>query len=461
MLAPRPSDDELRAFQNGKPSNAVEQWLDADPGAAAVLAMLPAVGLAADVAGLSSMLAANDLLLEAGLPPPNPTVRFVQSLPTIGNHRILRELGRGGMGVVYLAHDADLNCKVAIKMILPEWSGDADLHARFRREGRALAGLRGKEGVVTAYSAGFDHDPPFLVMEYLEGATLEHWLPARPGPATAEDVLWVAEQSLAALSAVHAAGHVHRDIKPNNLWVANGSVKLLDFGVVTHAGADTGRAGTHGYIAPEQQSGGTVDGRADLYSLGAVLYRMATGRPPVGVADEPDPLRHLPRELSAFIRRLLAHKKEERPAHATAAMEELRAVRARVPLPESERQKERLEWVLLTAGLAAVLGIIGVWWLLDRAAVTHRAAERDAVVEQIRETDQAFDQLAKELDAAAKALEMAKAADLNGAPNAEALMKATAQFNTAWNNYQRARDQVLHSSGRRKELLDRLRNIDK
>ncbi len=288
-------------------------------------------------------------------------------LGRLGPYRVLKELGRGGMGAVYLAEDPLLKRRVALKVMLPHVAGDA-ARARFLREARAVAALK-HDHVVTVYQAGEENDVPFLAMELLAGKTLDDWL--RPDRrATPTQVLAIGRQIAEGLAAAHAAGLVHRDVKPANVWLEapKGRVKLLDFGLARGAGGgDPGLTGagdilgTPAYMAPEQARGQPLDHRCDLFSLGCVLYRMATGRVPfqgdsayaviVAVAsEEPVPPRvvnpDVPPALEAFILSLLAKEPADRPASAVAALAEMRRVATQLDATEKlpPGDAETIEW---------------------------------------------------------------------------------------------------------------------
>jgi len=262
---------------------------------------------------------------------------------SLGRYEIRREIGRGGMGVVYEAHDSKLHRTVAIK-VLPAEAVDEAARIRFLQEARAAATLN-HPNVVAIHDAGDDDGRPYLVMEYVPGASL-----ADHPPATLDEALGIARLVCDALEHAHAHGLVHRDLKPGNILVHRDTdppvVKLTDMGIaltrgavrVTHSGAFLG---TPSFIAPEQALGKEVDGRADLYSLGVMLYGWATGRLPfegddalavvsqhihAPVVPPRTYRRDLPASLEAIILKLLAKERAARYASAAELREALVAV---------------------------------------------------------------------------------------------------------------------------------------
>ena len=206
----------------------------------------------------------------------------------IAQYRILRKLGAGGMGVVYLAQDARLERRVALKLLPAEFVRDAERVARFGREARAAAALS-HPGIAVLYEIGEAENIHYLAMEYVEGRGMHKELAA--GPLSPDRLLDYAVQIAAALEHAHRRGILHRDIKPANIMVTpEGRVKLLDFGLAKLLqGEDDTRSaltapgtwmGTLHYCAPEVLRGHAADRRSDLYSLGIVLYQMACGRLP-------------------------------------------------------------------------------------------------------------------------------------------------------------------------------------
>jgi serine/threonine-protein kinase len=205
-------------------------------------------------------------------------------LGRLGRYEVTAVVGRGGMGVVLKALDPALNRFVAVKVLAPQWAGSAAARRRFAREARAAAAVR-HPNVVAIHGVDEAGGLPYLVMEYVHGVSLEQRV-ERDGPPELKEILRIGMQAADGLAAAHAQGLVHRDVKPANILLENGveRVKLTDFGLaraiddasLTQSGVI---AGTPLYMAPEQARGEAVDHRADLFSLGSVLYLLCTGRP--------------------------------------------------------------------------------------------------------------------------------------------------------------------------------------
>jgi len=212
-------------------------------------------------------------------------------LERIGHYRIVSELGRGGMGVVYKAHEESLNRFVAIKVLGEHLMEDPTQIERFIREAQSAASLN-HPNIVQIYSVSEDNDLHYFAMEYVSGRSLQQILRTR-GPLESEQVARIALQTASGLQAAHEQGIIHRDIKPANLLIDDrGLVKIADFGLALMGGAAsrltaTGMfMGTPGYLSPEQCLDQEVDKRTDIYSLGVTLFEALSGKTPF-VADSP------------------------------------------------------------------------------------------------------------------------------------------------------------------------------
>jgi formylglycine-generating enzyme required for sulfatase activity len=202
----------------------------------------------------------------------------------LGKYQILEEIGHGGMGAVYRGYDTALQRQVAVKVLAPHLAQERDFVERFLREARTAAGLK-HPNIVTIHDVGEQDDKYYIVMELLEGETLAK-IVARRSPLPLVEVVSIASQIASALDHAHGHGLIHRDIKPSNVIVEKeGHTTLTDFGIVRAVEGtritSTGAAlGTPAYMSPEQGQGNAVDTRSDIYSLGAVLFEMLTGRVP-------------------------------------------------------------------------------------------------------------------------------------------------------------------------------------
>lgn len=262
--------------------------------------------------------------------------------------RILKLLGKGGMGAVYLAEDTRLGRQVALKTLRRGLAKKRAARERFFREARLAATIE-HDHVVPIYYVGESGGIPFLAMPYLKGKSLEELL-RNHRKLPLRYVLHLGMQIASGLAIAHEKGLIHRDIKPSNLWVepfAGGRIKILDFGLarsneddmtLTQSGVILG---TPAFMAPEQAKGEKVDARADLYSLGVVLYRMATGQLPLSGSDtysmlvalateSPRPILELapdlPPSLADLIMRLLAKDRDQRPASARDVVRQLKNI---------------------------------------------------------------------------------------------------------------------------------------
>jgi serine/threonine protein kinase len=253
----------------------------------------------------------------------------------IGRYEVIRELGRGGMATVYLAHDPHFNRDVAIKVLPPQFMHDPMFLARFKREAQTIAALE-HEAIVPVYDFGESNGQPFLVMRYMPGGSLAERISR--GPLPVAEASAVVQRIGSALDEAHGKGIVHRDLKPGNiLFDHHGNAYLSDFGIVKLAESTATFTGSHiigtpAYMSPEQAKGiSDLDRRSDVYSLGVILFEMLTGQQPyhadtpMGVAvmhiTEPVPsVQQVKADLSSdwetIISHALAKKREERFATA-------------------------------------------------------------------------------------------------------------------------------------------------
>lgn len=275
------------------------------------------------------------------------------SLPEIGSeilgkYRIIRKLGEGGMGVVFAATHIELQETVAIKMLAPELVRREEIVARFMREARAASKIKNEHAVRVLDVGKLESGVPYMVMEFLQGEDLEQVLCSR-GPLPLQEVVKFVTEACIALSDAHRQGIIHRDIKPANLFLAtrsNGTrvVKIVDFGIskIINDGLGEGGAtrtdsmmGTPMYMSPEQlRSSRDVDARADVWSLGVVLYRLLTGASPFEgdtvpllcvsiLASNPRKLRELRPDLPAELEVVVANCLEKDRNRRMSSVEEL------------------------------------------------------------------------------------------------------------------------------------------
>ncbi len=268
--------------------------------------------------------------------------------------RIEAVAGRGGMGVVYRATELSLGRPVALKLLTPERAGDREFRERFQRESRMAAAID-HPNVIPVYAAGEHEGSLYLVMRYVGGTDLHALLRDR-GPLEPTQAAELVAQLASALDAAHAAGLVHRDVKPANVLLAGDHAYLSDFGLTRFAGSDTSLTGsgqwigTVEYCSPEQLRGGRTDARADVYSLGCVLFAALTGGPPftqgtvpatmLAHLNDPPPLpseQGAPREFDRVVARAMAKRPDDRyPSTGDLGRAALAAARGE-PVTESER----------------------------------------------------------------------------------------------------------------------------
>jgi serine/threonine protein kinase/WD40 repeat protein len=332
--------------------------------------------------------------------------------PRLGHYQITEILGRGGFGVVFKAFDPALHRFVAVKVLAPQLATSAAARRRFAREGRAAAAVS-HEHVVAIHCVEEADGLPYLVMEYVAGISLQERLD-RDGVLGLPEILRLGMQIASGLAAAHAQGLVHRDIKPANILLESGieRVKITDFGLaravddasLTQSGF---LAGTPQYMSPEQARGETVDPRADLFSLGSVLYALCTGRPPFRgdstlavlrrvCEEEPPPVRDLNPEVPELLAEVIATLHAKDPAERFASAAEVAELLgrylahlqqpARAPLPSLPPRRGRLRQPRRKTGrlgvcvLAVVL--LGLAWLVGLGGLFRRAPVADMLAQE-------------------------------------------------------------------------------
>ncbi len=378
----------------------------------------------------------------AGDPDGEPDEPTDEDLPfeRLGSFRLLRRLGEGGMGVVFLAEQEPLRRRVALKLIRPERSGSRGAERQFEREAQAIARLA-HPNVATLFATGEERGVRYLAMEYVPGSTLEHVLretvrQGRPAPLQ-QSLRWIAQIGRA-LECAHRAGVIHRDVKPANIRITpDGVAKLVDFGLArkTDLSGTTVTVGFQGspfYASPEQVegSGAEIGHASDIYSLGATLYECATGRVPFEAETnaqlfrkillrEPDPPRRwnpsIPRDLQTAI--LKAIEKDPRHRYATAgdfaadleAILDLRPISAR----PTGALRRATKWVrrnrsaaALAAGGVLLLGAaLGLEAWRSVEARRSSVADARAAVGEARTALAAFRQSRRDAEPLARAVE--------------------------------------------------------
>jgi len=293
-----------------------------------------------------------------------PTVTVSGPRGTVGRFDVLGELGRGGMGAVYRARDPELGREVALKVLLPELATDPKAKARFLREARAQARVE-HDHIVPIHDVGETGGFAYLVMPLLKGQSLRDALKKNARPPVSE-VVRIGREIAEGLAAAHAAGLIHRDIKPGNIWLEGDRrrVKILDFGLARATGdapdehaaarpklvsgdltAAGGIVGTPPYMSPEQARGLPTDARSDVFSLGTVLYELLAGRKPFTgpsafdimaavASDEPVPLPRLVPDLPPALADLVARMLAKDPAARTQSCAEVAAALAALAVPQ-------------------------------------------------------------------------------------------------------------------------------
>jgi serine/threonine protein kinase len=329
------------------------------------------------------------------------------------HYHLLEKIGAGGMGEVYKAQDGRLNRFVAIKLLSEGKTGGPEGRRRFLREAQAASALN-HPNIVVIHDIVNDGEAPCIVLEYVDGKTLAELIPG--GGLPLPHVLLFGAQIADAMSAAHAAGIIHRDLKPGNIMVTNsGRVKILDFGLArliepdpatqseqtvqmaTNLTVEGSLIGTVSYMSPEQAEGKKVDARSDIFSFGAVLYEMTTGRRAFDgnsalstlsavLRDEPKPISEIvpgaPGALQQIINRCLRKNPNERWQSMQLIADELTALKQRsdsgtlsaVPITPEKRSSPARNIGLAVAGLAIAL-VGGGWWWSSHRVVPQAPAE--------------------------------------------------------------------------------------
>jgi len=266
----------------------------------------------------------------------------------IGRYQILERIGRGAMGVVYRAHDSAMRRDVALKVLMTDLEDDPEIRTRFHREAEAAARLS-HPNIITIFDVGEDNDRFFIVMELLRGAMLKDFL-RQAAPVPIERKIDLMYQLCTGLDGAHNASVCHRDIKPGNIFVrSDGILKILDFGVARLASSSMTASGfivgTPDYMSPEQARGAEIDGRSDIFSVGAVFFFMLTGQKPFPANqlpglfhqiqhESPRPLlpEEAPPELAEVVMKALAKERGERYQTCQEMMADLDVIRQAYPL---------------------------------------------------------------------------------------------------------------------------------
>jgi serine/threonine protein kinase/tetratricopeptide (TPR) repeat protein len=373
---------------------------------------------------------------------------------TLGHYELLRPLGAGGMGEVFVARDAKLGRQVAIKKLPARLAMERDTLSRFTQEARSASALN-HPNIVTIHEVGTENGTPFIVMEYIDGRDLRMVLHDRALPM--RTIVDIATQIAEGLSAAHERGIIHRDLKPENIMLTrDGYVKVLDFGlakVISTSGDSTENTvqmdlpgtnpgtilGTVGYMSPEQATGRRIDFRSDQFALGAILHELVTRKPAFEgetaidtlsaiLHQHPEPITRVnpraPAQLADIIRRLLAKSPDDRYSSPRDLARELRLLRERIIAEESgfhtspaSMSRSRPLWIAAAAALGLAIVITGAYFL-SRDQTSPSAAPRPVVA-------------GPAVASTAKYLAVLRFKDLTGDPNGQLVVDGFAETLTA------------------------------
>ena len=326
----------------------------------------------------------------------------------IGHYKLLSQIGQGGMGEVYLAHDSRLNRRVALKLLPAHFTRDEQRVRRFEQEARAASAFN-HPNILVIFEIGQVEDVHFIATEFIEGQTLRQRMAS--AKLNAEEVLDVAVQTAGALVAAHKAGIVHRDIKPENIMLRpDGYVKVLDFGLakltenqrrtddteaVTLANVSTDAGivmGTVSYMSPEQARGQKVDERTDIFSLGVVIYEMVAGRSPFAgetksdviaaiLTRQPLPLtshlKQTPEALELIVKKALVKERENRYQTAAEMLTDLRGLKKRLEFEAEHKSKFKIGKAALFASIL-VLALVAVALIAFRVHTASKFRKRSS-----------------------------------------------------------------------------------
>ncbi len=287
---------------------------------------------------------------------------------TILHYKILEKLGEGGMGVVYLAEDKNLERKVAIKFLPRHISENTEERQRFKLEAKAAAKLN-HPNIATIHSIEETDKEIFIVMEYIKGIELSNKI--KEGIISTDEAVKIASQIAEGIEAAHKEGIIHRDIKSSNIMITeSGTVKIMDFGLAKVKGTSKitkmdSTVGTIAYMSPEQSRGDEVDSKTDLWSFGVVLYEMLTGKMPFKgdydqaiiysiLNEEPQPAEQIDKRLQHIIEKLLKKIPNERYGSAKEIADELRTIPEEETIKRTGKKKLNLSWIIAGAAIIVV-----------------------------------------------------------------------------------------------------------